>query len=275
MGLFFGNYDKAGPGVPKDAPKKSRIVVFFEILSRKFWKLIQLNFLYLLFCIPIVTIAPATAALTKVLRNFSQEKHSFIWSDFIEAFRKNFKQSFVVGIVDIIIILGLFFGFQVYPSMATTNWFFYVPLMFSIAVMITVFFMHFYIFLMIVTLDLPLIGIIKNSFILVTLGMKTNFLTLLAMAVTILVPFLLAFFVDVSFLLLIPILCSSIIILIICYNCFPIIEKFVIKPYYDSLEESEEPQEPVAAIDTICEDKGGTELPIKGTSNRVKKNKIS
>lgn len=278
MGLFFGNYDKAGPGIPKNAPKQSRGKVFFEIYTRKFWKLIQLNLLYLLFCIPIVTIGPATAAMTKVLRNYAQEKNAFLWSDFFEAFKKNFKQSFIVGIIDIIVIAGLVMGFQLYPAMAANNWVFYIPLAFSFAILLTLIFMHFYIYLMIITLDLPLIGILKNAFILATLGLKTNFLTLLFSILAIAGPFLLAYFIDFNFLLLIPILCTSLVWLIICYNSYPIIEKFVIKPYYDSLEDSEEvagEDEPAEVPVTICEDRGGSELPVRMGSSKNKKNKIS
>ena len=41
MAGFFGlfNYDKEGPGVPKDAPPKTRFVTFFEVLKRRFSKL--------------------------------------------------------------------------------------------------------------------------------------------------------------------------------------------------------------------------------------------
>lgn len=52
-GLFgFFDYNRPGPGVPKDAPPKAPIVVFFEILQRKFWNLIKVNLLFLVFNIP-------------------------------------------------------------------------------------------------------------------------------------------------------------------------------------------------------------------------------
>ena len=45
---LFGNYDKPGPGVSKDEPKKAAPVRFFEILWRKLSKLIQLNLIYMI-----------------------------------------------------------------------------------------------------------------------------------------------------------------------------------------------------------------------------------
>jgi uncharacterized membrane protein YesL len=54
MGSLFGfiNYNKPGPGVPKNAPPKPGIIVFFEVYSRKFWNLVKLNMLFSLFNIP-------------------------------------------------------------------------------------------------------------------------------------------------------------------------------------------------------------------------------
>jgi hypothetical protein len=56
MAGFFGlfDYNKPGPGVPnpEDVPPKSPFVVFFEILQRKFWSLVKVNLMFLLFNLP-------------------------------------------------------------------------------------------------------------------------------------------------------------------------------------------------------------------------------
>ena len=49
MGLFGANYENPGAGIAKDAPKKKGFFRFMEIFGRKFWKLLELNFLYMLF----------------------------------------------------------------------------------------------------------------------------------------------------------------------------------------------------------------------------------
>lgn len=76
---FFGlfNYSKPGPGVDKNGPKKKRFFLFFELYFRKFWKMIELNLLFLVCCIPIVTIGPAIAGMTYVLRNYALGKAHF------------------------------------------------------------------------------------------------------------------------------------------------------------------------------------------------------
>ena len=50
MGLFdlFNNYDKPGPGVSKDEPRKAPPIRFFEIFWRKLSKLVQLNLIYMI-----------------------------------------------------------------------------------------------------------------------------------------------------------------------------------------------------------------------------------
>ena len=107
MSLFGGlfNYSKPGPGVDKNAPKKKRFFYFFELFGRKFWKLVELNLLYLLCCIPVVTIGPATCGLVYILRNFANEKPVFMVSDFFDAFKSNFKQGFVLGLLDILSVV--------------------------------------------------------------------------------------------------------------------------------------------------------------------------
>lgn len=54
MGLFSFNYAKPGPGVSKDAPKKKGVFLYFELLGRKFFKLMQVSWLYCLTSIPYI-----------------------------------------------------------------------------------------------------------------------------------------------------------------------------------------------------------------------------
>ena len=55
MGLFF-NYNKEGPGVPRDLPPKRGLFRFFEILGRKYSKLIGVNLLYFICSLPITAV---------------------------------------------------------------------------------------------------------------------------------------------------------------------------------------------------------------------------
>lgn len=263
MAGFFGlfNYEKAGPGISKNAPPKKRIVVFFDLLGRKFWKLIQLNLLYLLFCLPVVTIGPATAGFVYILRNFIQERPVFLFHDFLEAFKKNFKQSFVMGIIDALFIVLISVAYQMYNQMALSNAGWYIPLIICISISIVFVIMHFYIYLMIVTLELKLKAILKNALYLSILGIKSNIMTLLGLFL-VFIPMFLFWPYTV---LLIPFLPLSLGMLIICFNSYPIIQKYVINPFYESngVENPDKPVVPEQTKEVLFEDMGGKELPIK------------
>lgn len=62
MGFFGGGYDKPGKGIDKDAPKKKGFFLYWDIVFRKFWKLLGLNAMYALTSIIwialVYTIAP-------------------------------------------------------------------------------------------------------------------------------------------------------------------------------------------------------------------------
>ncbi len=53
---FFPSYNKAGKGVDKNEPKKRGFFAFFELMGRKFWKMVPLNLLYVLFCLPFLAV---------------------------------------------------------------------------------------------------------------------------------------------------------------------------------------------------------------------------
>ena len=55
--LGFGNFQKPGKGVKKNEPEKKRFFQFFELCFRQLTKLIQLNLLDLLCCIPLSLLA--------------------------------------------------------------------------------------------------------------------------------------------------------------------------------------------------------------------------
>ena len=228
MSLFGGlfNYSKPGPGVDKDAPKKKRFFYFFELYGRKFWKLIELNLLYLLCCIPIVTIGPATCGLVYILRNFANEKPVFMVSDFFDAFKSNVKQGYVLGILDLLTsgIVGI--ALLWYIANQGLSIAMAIPLGVCIAVEVLLMFMRFYTYLMTVTVELPIKHILKNSFIFSFLGLKTNFISafwviLLVIPVLWIWPWLL-FFILIGF---------STMWFITTFNSYPYIVKYIIEPH--------------------------------------------
>ena len=116
MAGFFGllNFEKEGPGIDKNAPKKKAFVVFFETFFRNFWKFITINLVYILLSIPLITTGISSCGLTHVARNTARDKHSFGLSDFFETIKKNWRQALPAGILNMIITIVLVIIFNFY-----------------------------------------------------------------------------------------------------------------------------------------------------------------
>jgi uncharacterized membrane protein YesL len=288
-------------GIPKDEPKKKGIVRFFQLYFRKFWKIIQVNMLFFCAFIPLILgffafvymsnanlklavviiciigflllIGPATASMMKILRNYSLEKHSFILTDFKKCFSENYKKSVAVGIIDTALIISLSAAMYVYPKLAQAydNKMIWIPFIICISIGIMAVMMNFYAFLMIIATDISFKNIVKNSFALAFVEIKKNFLTLI-ITTAIIVGYGLLIFWNLSFLFLLPFFPGSFIGFIVCFNSYPVIQKYVINPYYEQrgevnpeLDESDDDEE------TIFQDMGGKEKPV--VAKKTKKGK--
>jgi uncharacterized membrane protein YesL len=58
-----------------------------------------LNLLWLVLCLPILTIFPATTAMFGVVREWKKQNDIRIFTAFFRLFQENFKQSFLIGIL--------------------------------------------------------------------------------------------------------------------------------------------------------------------------------
>lgn len=293
MGLF-SNYENAGPGIPKAPQEKTDFFKFFEIYGRHFWKLMEVNLLYFIFFVPlflgmtllfrndfslnikvvgigalaiifIATIGPATAGFTKVIRNYSQERNAFVFTDFFDTFKKCYKQSFTMGIIDVVFAVGFVVSTVSYNAWAQQNTIMYLPFIICLSCMLMFIMMHFYIYQLIVSTNLTLMQIIKNSFLLVGISVKRCLFNILIIA---LLVFLILFFYPYS-VFVVPFIPFSFGCFLICFNCYPFIRKYVIQPYYKARgEESPEFDYLKDEGETVFEDKGGTEEPIRKQRRR-------
>lgn len=220
----FGNYNKEGKGVEKDAPEKKRFFLFWEIYFRHFWSIAGISFIYLLSCIPIVTIGPATAGYAYVMRNYSQQTHTFMLSDYWDGIKKNWKQSLLATLIFTAIFVFLAFSASFYYINREATSVFTVLFYITLVMILFAVFAVFYIYLMIVTLDLKLKYIIKNSFLLAISALKTNIFTIVFIGLIAVVMYV---FYPITVILL-PFE-IGLIAFIICFNSFQYIQKYCIK----------------------------------------------
>ena len=280
MPLFsFGNYSKPGPGVQKDEPQKSAPIRFFEIYGRKFSKLVQLNLIFFvpfLVCAllafllylspthfmltlpsgegvttldiwtlyavpsPVILLAPFTAGLTYVTRNFAREEHAFVWYDFRQAVQKNWKAFLLNGVVFYLVYVILSFALIYYFNAAKDNPFFYVAFWFCFVLAILFLFAQYYVPMMLVTFDLKLRQVYRNAAVFILAGLFRNILI-----TVILIALLILFFGVIPvmpltillFIVLAAIWAFSFVSYLINFIIYPVIDQYMIQPAKRRMEE--------------------------------------
>ncbi|MCV9945616.1 DUF624 domain-containing protein [Rhizobium sp. BT-175] len=91
-------WTREGPGIPKDAPKRTGLALFAEILVREWWEMVKLNILFLLASLLIVTLPAALAATARVSVALVEDRNTYLLRDFTEAFQRYFWRSTVWGL---------------------------------------------------------------------------------------------------------------------------------------------------------------------------------
>ena len=77
----------------------SRIMSFLAKLGDMF----ILNVLYLVCCIPVITIGAATTALYYNTLKMAENRESYVWREFLRTFQENFKQATIIWMIILVI----------------------------------------------------------------------------------------------------------------------------------------------------------------------------
>ena len=159
MGLFSPNYEKPGPGIEKDAPAKTGLPLFFEILIREFWELVKLNLIFVLSCLPIVTIGAALGAMTKVTVMMARDIPNDVWHDYWRGFKENWKSATLCGVLAALLFGGGLLGLVLYRSS-------FPLLAVTAAALLLLSMMWVYVYPLITSTDLTLGQSLQNSLLL-------------------------------------------------------------------------------------------------------------
>ena len=82
----------------------------------------------LIWLVPCIAITgPFTAGLSYVTRNWARDEHAFIWTDFKDAMKANWKQSLVLSVITGFMPLIVYLGWTFYGQMAQQNPIMFVP----------------------------------------------------------------------------------------------------------------------------------------------------
>ncbi len=118
----------------------------------------------LLLLVPCLAITgPFTAGVCYVTRNWARDEHAFVWSDFRDAVKENWKQGLATSVITGFMPLILYVCFLFYGDMAKQNAFFLIPQVLSITVVLLWMCLLTYIYPQMVTYRLGYRDLLKNS----------------------------------------------------------------------------------------------------------------
>lgn len=135
--------------------------VFFRFMGKLF-DVVALNIVFIIVCIPIVTIGPAISALYYASVKSIRRDRSYPIKEFFKGFKRDFKQSFIVGLI--MVIAGIILYIDVKFSVDfIQNSFIYMRYIYFIIAAVLAFIMI-YIYPLISRFSLKLSGLFKLSF---------------------------------------------------------------------------------------------------------------
>lgn len=234
MGNFFSpkRWNREGPGTP--APQ-SGAALYFYLLRTYFWRFFWMNWLFLISCIPIITIPAALTAMDRVMVKLIRERCVLFWEEYKTEFRRSFLKSLPMGV-----LFGAFLVVSYYfLSLGLTNQQNAYGMLFNglgLCIVVIGCTWGSYAFVMLAALELPLGTLLRNAWYLTLLGGKT---TLAIMGILVFSGvFLLALFPFSLFLVAIG--WVTVAQYSICWFAYSQVEDRIIAPYERQQREREE-----------------------------------
>ncbi len=200
------------------------------------------NIFFILSVLFILTFGLVNVGTTYILRNMVKGEPIFMWSDFWYAIKRNLRQGLILGVLDIlftvIIAYDILFFYMNIGGFAA-NMAFWLSLFLALLYI----FMRYYMYIIMITFDLSIFKILKNSLIFALLGIKRNIMALLGTVFALFITVgLFSVFVPLGIIIPFIILFST------CsymgtYAAFPKIKQYMIDPYY--VEEKNDDEDPI------------------------------
>lgn len=155
----FVTKDAEGQEVIEDREALSAEDILLTLKS-----LLQITLLLMIPCITIT--GPVTAGASYVVRNWARDEHAFIWADFKDAVKANWKQSLLISFLTSLIPFVVYMCWTFYGDLAATQPIMFVPqvltVMLAMIWTLAVTYMH----PMAITYELKMSGIFRNSLLL-------------------------------------------------------------------------------------------------------------
>lgn len=192
-----------------------------------------------------VTFGWQNVGSTYILRSMVRGEPVFLFSDYFYAIKRNRKQGFIMGLIDVIVIFLLVFDISYFMSTPSSFWvdFCFFALC---GIALLYFFMRFYIYLMMITFDLSIRKLLKNALLFTVLGVKRNLMAVLGIVIItainiVLFPLFAMTPLGIAIPLILPfIYYLSVTAFTSAYAAYPIVDRYMIEPYRSTDDENEE-----------------------------------
>ena len=198
-----------------------------RIFSLTDYILIGCGILGLLFTFGLVN-----CGVSYLFRNIVKGEPLFIWQDFRATVKRNLRQGLLLGIFDLFFLFLIVFD-VIYFYFNLNGYF--TSVLFWAAIFIGIFylFMRMYMYLLLVTFDLSIFKILKNSLIFSLLGIKRNLLALLGCVLILFLNYaLLTIYFPLGFIA--PFVVTvGLMMFTTTYAAWPKIKEIMVDPYYD------------------------------------------
>ena len=88
---------------------------FYAFLDM-FWNVLKLNFLWLIFSLPVVTIGCSTVAAYSVTLKMVEKRDAKVGQQFLQAFREKWKQGLPMGLIVLLVSYSVFMNWQLFQA---------------------------------------------------------------------------------------------------------------------------------------------------------------
>lgn len=78
------------------------------------WEIVKLNFFWLVFSLPVVTIGASTTAAFSVGLKMADGSEGYIFKAFLEAFKENWKKGIPLGLLNLLIAYAAYLDFELF-----------------------------------------------------------------------------------------------------------------------------------------------------------------
>lgn len=126
-----------------------------------FWEIVKLNFFWLLFSLPIVTIGASTTAAFSVGLKMAENHEGYIFKAFWKAFKENWKKAVLVGLLNLLIAYAAYLDFELFEKVEGNPFICLVMGILAIVISVTGFI---YAYPLLARYENSIAGTIKNSF---------------------------------------------------------------------------------------------------------------